>query len=150
MPEQPDPATQSVPIIGRHSHLASTGSRGAAATTLKQKERRPKPTPGTIDPYRWFTPRNALTKSGEGGFNQGGGGFPLSKMAGRFQGYHVIRREEVEGYMRFEVFWQNEGWFWRPLLQFDGEAVGPFTTSSQAYQSAVAANDTVVRPRRAS
>ena len=56
VPEQPDPATQSVPIFGRYSHLALTGSRGPAATTLKQKKRRPKPTPGTIDPYRWFTP----------------------------------------------------------------------------------------------
>jgi hypothetical protein len=63
-------------------------------------------------------------------------------MAGRCMGYHNV------GYLRFEVFWQNEGWFWRPLLQLDGEAVGPFTTSSQAYQSAVEANDTVVRPRR--
>jgi hypothetical protein len=70
-------------------------------------------------------------------------------MAGRFQGYHAIRREETEGHMRFEVFWQNAGWFWRPLFQLDGEVVGPFTTSSQAYESAVTANETVVRPRRA-
>jgi hypothetical protein len=44
-------------------------------------------------------------------------------MAGRFQGYHAIRREETEGYLKFEVFWQNDGWFWRPLFQLDGEAL---------------------------
>ena len=70
-------------------------------------------------------------------------------MAGRYNGYHTIRREEIEGYLRFEVFWQNAGWFWRPLFQLDGEAVGPFTTSSQAYQSAVTADESVARPRRA-
>ena len=30
-------------------------------------------------------------------------------MAGRYEGYHVIRRKYDE--LRFEVFWQNEGWF---------------------------------------
>jgi hypothetical protein len=70
-------------------------------------------------------------------------------MAGRFQGYHAIRREETEGYLKFEVFWQNDGWFWRPLFQLDGEVFGLFTTSSQAYESAITANETAVRPRRA-
>ena len=70
-------------------------------------------------------------------------------MAGRYNGYHSIHREEIEGYLRFEVFWQNAGWFWRPLFQLDGEAVGPFTTSGQAYQSAVTAYESVARPRRA-
>ena len=69
-------------------------------------------------------------------------------MAGRFQGYHAIRREETEGHLRFEVYWQDAGWFWRPLFQLDGGVVGPFTTSSQAYESAITA-DEVVRPRRA-
>ena len=66
-------------------------------------------------------------------------------MAGRYQGYHII--PEAEGQVGFEVFWQNKGWFWRPP---DSEVVGPFTTSSQAYQSAIIAYDTVIRARRAS
>jgi hypothetical protein len=53
-------------------------------------------------------------------------------MAGRYQGRHII--PEAEGQVSFEVVWQNAGWFWRPP---DGDAVGPFTTSSQSYQSAV-------------
>ena len=69
-------------------------------------------------------------------------------MAGRFQGYHAIR-QETDGHLRFEVYWQDAGWFWRPLFQLDGEVVGPFTTSSQAYESAISAIETVVRPRRA-
>ena len=55
-------------------------------------------------------------------------------MAGRYQGYHII--PEAEGQVSFEVVWQNAGWFWRPP---NGDAVGPFTTSSQAYQGAVGA-----------
>ena len=55
-------------------------------------------------------------------------------MAGRYQGYHII--PEAEGQVSFEVVWQNSGWFWRPP---NGDAVGPFTTSSQSYQSAVGA-----------
>ena len=66
-------------------------------------------------------------------------------MAGRYQGRHII--PEAERQVSFEVVWQNAGWFWR---RADGEAVGPFTTSSQAYQSAVIAHETVVRLRRAS
>jgi hypothetical protein len=70
-------------------------------------------------------------------------------MAGRYRGYHAVRREELEGYLRFEVFWQSTGWFWRPLLRLDGRVFGPFKTSSQAYQSAVTANETEVTPRMA-
>jgi hypothetical protein len=62
-------------------------------------------------------------------------------MAARYEGYHVIRRKSDE--LRFEVFWQDEGWFWRPLLQLDGKTVGPFTKSSEAYQSAIASNPQV-------
>jgi hypothetical protein len=57
-------------------------------------------------------------------------------MAGRYQGRHIIPK--AEGQVSFEVVWQNAGWFWRPP---DGHAVGPFTTSSQAYQSAVIAHE---------
>ena len=59
-------------------------------------------------------------------------------MAGRYQGRHII--PEAEGQVSFEVVWQNAGWFWRPP---DGHAVGQFTTSSQAYQSAVIAHQLI-------
>ena len=58
-------------------------------------------------------------------------------MAGRYQGYHFVRGEDDEGYLSFEVYWQQEGWFWRRLLRLDGEAVGPFTTTTQAYENAM-------------
>ena len=64
-------------------------------------------------------------------------------MAGRYQGYHII--PEAEGQVSFEVVWQNSGWFWRPP---NGDAVGPFTTSSQAYQSAVGGYGAVPRSQR--
>jgi hypothetical protein len=59
-------------------------------------------------------------------------------MAGRYQGYHRFRDKNGEEYGSFEVFWQS-GWFWRqrsPGSPPDGEAVGPFTTSTEAYQNA--------------
>ena len=62
-------------------------------------------------------------------------------MAGRYQGYHRFCDEDGEEY--FEVYWQHSwpnGWFWRPRSPGsspEGEtAVGPFTTSTEAYQSA--------------
>jgi len=61
-------------------------------------------------------------------------------MAGRCQGYHYVRDRG------FEVFWQGGGWFWRPLLRLDAGAVGPFTTSTHAYQNAAGA----IRARPAS
>ena len=57
-------------------------------------------------------------------------------MAGRYQGFHRLRGKDGE--KSFEVFWQN-GWFWWPRSpgsQPHGEAVGPFTTSTEAYQHA--------------
>ena len=45
----------------------------------------------------------------------------------------------VESRRSVEVFWEHNGWFWRPRFKgcpADGEAVGPFTTSTQAYESA--------------
>ena len=66
-------------------------------------------------------------------------------MAGRYQGRHII--PEAERQVSFEVVWHNAGWFWRAP---DSDPVGPFTTSSQAYQSAVIAYETVLRLRRAS
>jgi hypothetical protein len=57
-------------------------------------------------------------------------------MAGRYQGFHRLRCKDGE--KCFEVYWQN-GWFWRPGSpgsQPRGEAVGPFTTSTEAYQNA--------------
>jgi hypothetical protein len=43
------------------------------------------------------------------------------------------------GPVSVEVFWRSNGWFWRPRLeswQPHGEDVGPFGTSSEAYESA--------------
>jgi len=68
------------------------------------------------------------------------------KMAGRYQGYQFIRDENDGAHVGFEVYWQHEGWFWRPLLTLDGESVGPFTKSGEAYQSALASKPGV-RPR---
>lgn len=60
-------------------------------------------------------------------------------MAGRYQGYHLFHDEDGESRRSVEVFWEHNGWFWRPRFKgcpADGEAVGPFTTSTQAYESA--------------
>ena len=60
-------------------------------------------------------------------------------MAGRYQGYHLFRDVDGESRRSVEVFWEHNGWFWRPRFKgrpADGEAVGPFTTSTQAYESA--------------
>jgi hypothetical protein len=60
-------------------------------------------------------------------------------MAGRYQGYHLFRDEDGESRRSVEVFWEHNGWFWRPRFKgrpAEGEAVGPFTTSTQAYESA--------------
>lgn len=54
-------------------------------------------------------------------------------MAGRYQGHHRLRNGD------FEVFWQQNGWFWRRVSSDcppDDQAVGPFTTSTEAYQKA--------------
>jgi len=61
-----------------------------------------------------------------------GAQFRKKPMAGRCEGFYFFCDE----YVGFEVFWQQEGWFWRPLLTLDGEAVGPFTKSTEAYQTA--------------
>ncbi len=57
-------------------------------------------------------------------------------MAGRYQGYHVFRDMDG-GHRSVEVFWHHNGWFWRPC-EPRGDAVGPFTTSTEAYESAKA------------
>jgi hypothetical protein len=64
-------------------------------------------------------------------------------MAGRYQGYHIIRDKNDGDYQGFEVFWQPRGWFWRRMATLDAEAVGPFTKSTDAYQSALASKPTV-------
>jgi hypothetical protein len=51
-------------------------------------------------------------------------------MAGRYQGYHRFADKDGE----FEVYWES-GWFWRPRPP-EGKAVGPFVTSTEAYQNA--------------
>jgi hypothetical protein len=58
-------------------------------------------------------------------------------MAGRYQGRHVFVKSDGE-HLQFEVFWQHNGWFWRSHKHCAAvsEAVGPFTTSTQAYENA--------------
>jgi hypothetical protein len=60
-------------------------------------------------------------------------------MAGRYQGYHLFSDGDGEGHIGVEVFWQHHGWFWRPRFEdrpAEGEAFGPFTTSSEAFKNA--------------
>jgi hypothetical protein len=71
-------------------------------------------------------------------------------MAGRYQGYHFIHERNVEGYLGFEVFWRQGGWYWRPMLKLDAKAVGPFTKSTEAYQNALASKPAVRTSRAAS
>jgi hypothetical protein len=63
----------------------------------------------------------------------------MVKVAGRYQGYHFLHNKNGDASLSFEVFWQHGGWFWRPLCRLDAGAVGPFTTSTQAYQNAARA-----------
>jgi hypothetical protein len=57
-------------------------------------------------------------------------------MAGRYQGYHFVRDRGFEVFWQgFEVLGRGQGWFWRPLCRLEAGAVGPFTTSTQAYQN---------------
>jgi hypothetical protein len=54
-------------------------------------------------------------------------------MAGRYQGRHTLI-DATGAHRSIEVFWQANGWFWqRCQLR---EVVGPFTTSTEAYESA--------------
>ena len=60
-------------------------------------------------------------------------------MAGRYQGSHVLPDMDG-GHRSVEVFWHTHGWFWRPRSSSspaDREAVGPFITSTEAYQNAM-------------
>jgi len=59
-------------------------------------------------------------------------------MAGRYHGCHVLC--DVNGrYREVEVFWNHSGcgWFWR-LRESHDDAIGPFITSTEAYESATA------------
>jgi hypothetical protein len=55
-------------------------------------------------------------------------------MAGRYQGRHIFKNHG-RGPRSIEVFWGSCGWFWRPC-ESHSSSVGPFTTSTEAYQSA--------------
>ena len=59
-----------------------------------------------------------------------------SEMAGRYQGRHVFIKDGE--HLHVEVFWQQSGWFWRPHKGRvpDDDAIGPFTTSTEAYENA--------------
>ena len=61
-------------------------------------------------------------------------------MAGRYQGSHIFNDEIGRALRSIEIIWQANGWFWRPS-QYHGDAVGPFNTSSEAFQNAKAAHD---------
>lgn len=54
-------------------------------------------------------------------------------MAGRYQGTHLLGDVGGRDHRSIEVFWKHDGWFWWPR---HGYAVGPFTTSTAAYQNA--------------
>jgi len=54
-------------------------------------------------------------------------------MAGRYQGRHEFTDVDARTHRSIEVFWAPNGWFWR---RSHGDAVGPFATSTEAYQSA--------------
>jgi hypothetical protein len=59
-------------------------------------------------------------------------------MAGRYQGYH--RLQDGKDDRGVEVFWQQNGWFWRPCpsVHLPGsKTIGPFTTSTEAYHHAL-------------
>ena len=64
-------------------------------------------------------------------------------MAGRYQGSHIFN--DGVGHRSIEVFWQDSGWFWR-ARQKHGFAVGPFITSSEAYQNAKEASGSQAFP----
>jgi hypothetical protein len=60
------------------------------------------------------------------------------KVAGRYQGTHVISDQHGQS-RRVEVFWQGDGWFWRQIIedhQTLADPIGPFTKSTEAYESA--------------
>jgi hypothetical protein len=70
-------------------------------------------------------------------------------MAGRYQGYHRFADRDEQ----FEVYWDWErtGWFWRPrssdISLTASKAVGPFVTSTEAYQNAMNEPNTGTRFR---
>jgi hypothetical protein len=59
-------------------------------------------------------------------------------MAGRYHGCYVLLDADG-GRREVEVFWDHNGcgWFWRPREPHN-DAIGPFTTSTEAYESATA------------
>jgi hypothetical protein len=59
-------------------------------------------------------------------------------MTDGYQDCDIIDDEDDEAYLSFEVFWRQDGWFWRSRFPVDAKAVGPFTTSTEAYQSGAA------------
>jgi uncharacterized GH25 family protein len=59
-------------------------------------------------------------------------------MAGRYQGYHRFTDKTGD----FEIFWRADGWWWWRRTAGrapESKAIGPFLTSTEAYQNAVAA-----------
>jgi hypothetical protein len=75
------------------------------------------------------------------------------KVAKSHQGYHQFQDELGEPYGSFEVFWVGSweesdtntepGWFWWPCFPGcipDSDAIGPFSTSREAFFNAMEVN----------
>jgi len=69
-----------------------------------------------------------------------------NEFANERAGFHPFRTGDEEG-GTFEVFWEDnakrewEGWYWWPRyrgLEPDNDALGPYNTSEEAYQAALA------------
>jgi len=63
-------------------------------------------------------------------------------MADSHEGYFFLRKSKNEA-LCFEVFTRDDGWYWHPRPPFSppGVAHGPFTTTDEAYQDALASPD---------
>src|SRR4029077_16043322 len=66
-------------------------------------------------------------------------------MAGRYQGYHSFPNKAGS----IEIFWRADGWCWwsrAPGRPPEGEPIGPFLTSTEAYLNASGGAMLIPRP----
>jgi hypothetical protein len=68
-------------------------------------------------------------------------------MAGRYQGRHIFTDDHGRDHRSVEVFWGSCGWYWKPC-ESRSYSVGPFITSTEAYQSARSSDCRGVTGRR--
>src|SRR5262245_16438355 len=91
-------------------------------------------------PYQWLAPKNRMQAKVRDAVPQanaqGCGGLRREKVR-----RPTLRQEEApRGNLynhksgSFEIFWRADSWCWR--LRAPDQAVGPFLTSTEAYQSA--------------